>query len=67
MLRQYTRQCPDSRRTDDAGSSTEHRRSGSVASVYTAWDTAEPGKGYDAKAAEWKGKPDAAASTPDKK
>jgi Tetratricopeptide repeat len=22
--------------------------------LYTAWDTAEPGKGYDAKAAEWK-------------
>jgi eukaryotic-like serine/threonine-protein kinase len=24
--------------------------------LYTAWDTAEPGKGYDAKAAEWKAK-----------
>jgi len=24
--------------------------------VYTAWDKAEPGKGYDAKAAEWKAK-----------
>jgi serine/threonine protein kinase len=24
--------------------------------LYTAWDTAEPGKGYDAKAAEWRAK-----------
>jgi non-specific serine/threonine protein kinase/serine/threonine-protein kinase len=24
--------------------------------LYAAWDTAEPGKGYDAKAAEWRGK-----------
>jgi tetratricopeptide (TPR) repeat protein len=24
--------------------------------LYTAWDAAEPGKGYDAKAAEWKAK-----------
>jgi serine/threonine protein kinase/Tfp pilus assembly protein PilF len=24
--------------------------------LYTAWNTAEPGKGYDAKAAEWKAK-----------
>lgn len=24
--------------------------------LYTAWDNAEPGKGYDAKAAEWKTK-----------
>jgi tetratricopeptide (TPR) repeat protein len=28
--------------------------------LYTAWDKAEPGKGYAAKAAEWKGKLDAA-------
>ncbi len=27
--------------------------------LYTAWDAAEPGKGYDAKAAEWRGKLDA--------
>ena len=25
-----------------------------VVDLYTAWDAAEPGKGYDAKAAEWK-------------
>jgi non-specific serine/threonine protein kinase/serine/threonine-protein kinase len=36
--------------------------------LYTAWNTAEPGKGYDAKAAEWKAKldqaqPDAAKPT----
>jgi hypothetical protein len=24
--------------------------------LYAAWDTAEPGKGYDTKAAEWRGK-----------
>jgi hypothetical protein len=24
--------------------------------LYAAWDKAEPGKGYDAKAAEWRGK-----------
>jgi hypothetical protein len=24
--------------------------------LYTAWDKAEPGKGYDAKAAEWQAK-----------
>ena len=28
--------------------------------LYTAWDTAEPGKGYDAKAGEWRAKLDAA-------
>ncbi|MFO0836095.1 MAG: tetratricopeptide repeat protein [Phycisphaerales bacterium] len=28
--------------------------------LYTAWDKAEPGKGYDAKAAEWQAKLDAA-------
>ena len=25
-----------------------------VVDLYEAWDTAEPGKGYDAKAAEWR-------------
>jgi tetratricopeptide (TPR) repeat protein len=28
----------------------------SLVDLYTAWDKAEPGKGYDAKAAEWKAK-----------
>ncbi|MBC8105461.1 MAG: serine/threonine protein kinase [Anaerolineae bacterium] len=28
----------------------------SLAKLYTAWDTAEPGKGHDMKAAEWKTK-----------
>jgi len=33
--------------------------------LYTAWDAAEPGKGYDAKAAEWRGKlPAPAESAP---
>ena len=27
-----------------------------LADLYTAWEKAEPGKGYDAKAAEWKAK-----------
>ena len=35
--------------------------------LYTAWDKAEPGKGYAAKAANWKAKLDAAATAPDKK
>jgi serine/threonine protein kinase len=30
--------------------------------LYAAWDAAEPGKGYDAKAAEWKAKLDAASA-----
>ncbi|MBS0189097.1 MAG: hypothetical protein JSS51_13605, partial [Planctomycetes bacterium] len=29
--------------------------------LYTTWDAAEPGKGYDAKASEWKTKLPAAA------
>ncbi|MBS0457849.1 MAG: serine/threonine protein kinase [Proteobacteria bacterium] len=33
---------------------------GDLASLYAAWDTAEPGKGYAAKAAEWKAKLDVA-------
>ena len=28
----------------------------SLANLYDAWDAAEPGKGYDAKAAEWRAK-----------
>src|SRR5262245_47427142 len=32
------------------------RNSFAIGALYTAWDKAEPGKGYDAKAAEWKGK-----------
>lgn len=28
----------------------------SLAQLYEAWDKAEPGKGYDAKAAEWRKK-----------
>lgn len=32
-----------------------------IADLYTAWDEAEPGKSYDAKAAEWKAKLDDAA------
>ncbi|MCC6678826.1 MAG: serine/threonine protein kinase [Phycisphaerales bacterium] len=31
--------------------------------VYTAWDTAEPGRGYEAKAAEWKVKGETAPAT----
>ncbi len=27
-----------------------------LADFYTAWDATEPGKGYDAKAAEWRAK-----------
>lgn len=27
-----------------------------IVDLYTAWDKAEPGKGYDAKAAEWQAK-----------
>jgi serine/threonine protein kinase/tetratricopeptide (TPR) repeat protein len=38
-----------------------------VVHLYEAWDKAEPGKGYDAKAAEWKSKLDAAPPTADKK
>ena len=44
-----------------------------LADLYTAWDKAEPGKGYAAKAAEWKAAMDAAkppepaAPAPDKK
>jgi hypothetical protein len=30
--------------------------------LYTAWDVAEPGKGYDTKAAEWKAKLDEIAT-----
>jgi non-specific serine/threonine protein kinase/serine/threonine-protein kinase len=30
--------------------------------LYAAWDTADPGKGYDAKAAEWRAKLDAASA-----
>ena len=29
---------------------------GRITDLYEAWDRAEPGKGYDAKAAEWEGK-----------
>ena len=29
---------------------------GYLADLYAAWHTAEPGKGYDAKAAEWRAK-----------
>ena len=29
-----------------------------IVDLYTAWNTAEPGKGYEAKAAEWKRKLD---------
>ena len=32
--------------------------------LYTAWDKAQPGKGYDAKAAEWKAKLEAASAPP---
>jgi Tfp pilus assembly protein PilF len=35
--------------------------------LYTAWDKAEPDKGYAAKAANWKAKLDAAPTAPDKK
>jgi hypothetical protein len=36
------------------------RRFQALIDLYTAWHTAEPGKGYDAKAAEWKARLDAA-------
>jgi hypothetical protein len=36
-----------------------------IVNLYEAWDSAEPGQGYDAKAAEWRAKHDlAAAPTP---
>jgi hypothetical protein len=31
---------------------------GELAGLYQSWHKAEPGKGYDARAAEWKGKID---------
>jgi tetratricopeptide (TPR) repeat protein len=39
---------------DDIGDCTR-----ALVAMYTAWDKAEPGKGYDAKGAEWKRKLDA--------
>jgi len=36
----------------------------SLVTLYEAWDKAEPGKGYDAKAAEWKEKFDAMNPSP---
>ena len=43
------------------GSNDKHTRTSTQAIIdlYTAWNTAEPGKGYDLKAAEWKRKLDA--------
>src|SRR5262249_2087894 len=38
-----------------------------VIDFYSAWDKAEPGKGYDAKAALWKAKLGAAPATLEKK
>jgi serine/threonine protein kinase/tetratricopeptide (TPR) repeat protein len=38
-----------------------------IVRLYDAWDKAEPGQGYDAKAADWKANLDAAPSTPDQK
>ncbi|MGQ0629267.1 MAG: tetratricopeptide repeat protein, partial [Phycisphaerales bacterium] len=35
-----------------------------LADLYTAWHAAEPGKGYDAKAAEWKAEPATPAAAP---
>jgi tetratricopeptide (TPR) repeat protein/tRNA A-37 threonylcarbamoyl transferase component Bud32 len=35
--------------------------------LYAAWDKAQPGMGYDAKAAEWKAKLDSAPPTPGQK
>jgi hypothetical protein len=32
---------------------------GALVDLYTAWDTAEPGKGYGARAAEWQARKDA--------
>ncbi len=34
-----------------------------IGHLYEVWDKAEPGKGYDTKAAEWKAKLDAAPPT----
>jgi len=34
--------------------------------LYTKWNIAEPGKGFDAKAAEWRGKLKAATAEPGK-
>ncbi len=33
--------------------------------LYEAWDKADPGKGYDAKAAQWKARLDALTPAPD--
>ncbi len=38
-----------------------------VVKLYESWDKAEPGKGYDVKAAEWKLRLDSDAATPEKK
>jgi tetratricopeptide (TPR) repeat protein/predicted Ser/Thr protein kinase len=38
---------------------------GYLINLYTAWDQAEPGNGYDAKAAEWRAKLDDANATSD--
>ncbi|MFO0874085.1 MAG: serine/threonine-protein kinase [Phycisphaerales bacterium] len=37
---------------------------GRLSALYRAWDAAEPGKGYDAKAAEWQRMPDVIGSSP---
>ncbi len=37
---------------------------GAIITLYESWDRAEPGKGYDAKAAEWKSKLAAANAPP---
>ncbi len=43
-------------RVQGEGSRTAGQMSKDLADLYTAWDKAEPGKGHDAKAAEWKAK-----------
>ena len=41
------------------------RPSGARAKFYESWDAAEPGKGYDTKAAEWRAKLPQPAHVPD--
>ena len=42
--------------TDQLEASLTRECAQALVDLYTAWDKAEPGKGYDAKAAEWKGR-----------
>jgi hypothetical protein len=43
---------------DGLGPEDEHTQTciTSLVNLYTAWDAAEPGNGYDTKADEWRGR-----------